>query len=240
MKFCRLTRQGLISLPNTRTHTDGPRLDIASAGSGFQQVLMLLTFLHTRPGSILLLDEPDAHLHVILQDAIYGELRSVAAQQNSQLIISTHSEVIINSVEPRELCVLLNQPKLLDSVVDRERLAASLGLLYNTDILLAQDAPGILYFDGYTDINILVEWAKILNHPVHEALTTRLFWKPTVWEPRPGASGIKARDHYDALKLIRKDLPGLILLDGDDDSRVPPTDVTGTGLQRLRWNRYED
>ena len=89
-------------------HPDGPRLDIASAGSGFQQVLMLLTFLYTRPNSVLLLDEPDAHLHVILQDAIYGELRSVAAQQNSQLIISTHSEVLINSVEPRELCVLLN------------------------------------------------------------------------------------------------------------------------------------
>ncbi|MCY4613069.1 MAG: AAA family ATPase [Nitrospira sp.] len=220
-------------------HLDGPRLDIASAGSGFQQVLMLLTFLHIRPGSILLLDEPDAHLHVILQDAIYGELRSVAAQQNSQLIISTHSEVIINSVEPRELCVLLNEPKLLDSVVDRKRLAASLGVLSNTDILLAHDAPGILYVDGYTDINILVEWAKILNHPACETLTTRLFWKPSVWEPRPGASGIKAEDHYDALKLIRADLPGLVLLDGDDISRIPSTDVTGTGLQRLRWNRYE-
>ncbi|MBI3106974.1 MAG: hypothetical protein HYY95_15640 [Candidatus Rokubacteria bacterium] len=29
----------------------GPTLDIASAGSGFQQVLMLLAFLQTRPGS---------------------------------------------------------------------------------------------------------------------------------------------------------------------------------------------
>lgn len=222
-----------------KDHHEGPRLDIASAGSGFQQVLMLFTFLHARPGSILLLDEPDAHLHVILQDAIYGELRSVAAKQHSQLIISTHSEVIINSVEPRELCMLLNQPKLLDSVVDRERLTASLGMLSNTDILLAQDAPGILYVEGYTDINILVEWAKILNHPVYETLTTRLFWKPTVWEPRPGASGIKAKDHYDALKLVRTDLPGLVLLDGDDDPRVPATIVTGTGLQRLRWNRYE-
>ena len=36
---------------------------------------MLLTMLNTRPGAVLLLDEPDAHLHVILQDAIYGELR---------------------------------------------------------------------------------------------------------------------------------------------------------------------
>lgn len=200
---------------------------------------MLLTFLHTRPGSILLLDEPDAHLHVILQDAIYGELRSVAAKQNSQLIISTHSEVIINSVEPRELCMLLNHPKLLDSVVERGRLAASLGILTHTDIMLTQDAPGIFYVEGYTDINILVEWAKILQHPAYGTLTTKLFWKPTVWEPRQGAAGVKAREHYEALKLIRGDLPGLVLLDGDDDPRVTATEITGTGLQRLRWQRYE-
>ena len=66
--------------------TGYPILDIASAGSGFQQVLMLLAFLNTRPGAVLLLDEPDAHLHVILQDAIYHELRAVAARQRSQLV----------------------------------------------------------------------------------------------------------------------------------------------------------
>ena len=78
-------------------------LEIASAGSGFQQVLMLLAFLHTRPAAVLLLDEPDAHLHVLLQDAIYHELRTVAARQHSQLIVATHSEVVIESVEPPEL-----------------------------------------------------------------------------------------------------------------------------------------
>ncbi len=103
-------------------HRDGPRLDIASAGSGFQQVLMLLTFLHTRPASVLLLDEPDAHLHVILQESIYSELRSVAARQNSQLIIATHSEVIINSVEPGELCMLLDKPRVLEDAAERSKL----------------------------------------------------------------------------------------------------------------------
>ncbi len=66
--------------------------------------------LNTRPGAVLLLDEPDAHLHVILQDAIYGELRSTAARTGAQLVIATHSEVIINSVDARELCVLLDRP----------------------------------------------------------------------------------------------------------------------------------
>ena len=38
------------SSPSTARAPGGPRFDIASAGSGFQQVLMLLTFLNTRPG----------------------------------------------------------------------------------------------------------------------------------------------------------------------------------------------
>lgn len=35
-----------------RQSHDGPRFDVASAGSGFQQVLMLLALLNTRPGSV--------------------------------------------------------------------------------------------------------------------------------------------------------------------------------------------
>ncbi len=45
-------------LAEYRERAGGPRLDIASAGSGFQQVLMLLTFLQTRPGSVLLSTSP--------------------------------------------------------------------------------------------------------------------------------------------------------------------------------------
>jgi predicted ATPase len=216
-----------------------PNLDVASAGSGFQQVLMLLTFLNTRAGSVLLLDEPDAHLHLILQDSIYGELRSVAQRQNSQLVVATHSEVIINSVEPRELCVLVNQPRMLADTADRESLMRSLRVLTNADIMLAMDAPGVLYTEGHTDIAILKEWARILEHPVLDYLTKKLFWRPTVWENRLGAEGVAAREHYDALSLVRKELPGLVMVDGDANAGIKPTDVTGKGLQRVRWRRYE-
>ncbi len=213
--------------------------DIASAGSGFQQVLMLLTFLHTRPGSILLLDEPDAHLHVILQDAIYGELRSVAAATGSQLIIATHSEVIIESVDPRELCLMYGNPKLLSTTEERTRLIQSLGVLTHTDIMLAEAAPGVLYVDDYTDMDVLRAWARVLGHKADDLLTTRLLWKARVIQQREGASGIQARDHFDALQLVKPNMPGLQLLDGDAHQGMQQTAMTGAGLQRLRWKRYE-
>lgn len=220
--------------------TDGnTRYDIASAGSGFQQVLMLLTFLHTRPGSVLLLDEPDAHLHVILQDAIYGELRSVAASNNSQLVIATHSEVIIESVDPRELCMMFGTPRLLSDNNERAQLIQSLGVLSHTDIMIAEGAPGVMYVDDYTDMDVLRAWARVLGHPALELLTTKLLWKARVIQQREGAQGVQAKDHFDALQLVKPGLPGLQLLDGDAHPGQLQTQITGSGLQRLRWTRYE-
>lgn len=222
-----------------RPKKDGPRFDIASAGSGFQQVLMLLTFLHTKPSSVLLLDEPDAHLHVILQDAIFSELRSVAATTRSQLLIATHSEVIINTVEPGNLCVMLKTPRVLATNEERALLIRSLGILSNTDIMLAEGAPGVLYLEGYTDLDLLRAWAKVLDHPVQTLLTTRLFWRPTVNQAHPRAQGIRSEDHYATLRLVRDDLPGLEILDRDARLELPVTELTGSGLQRIRWGRYE-
>lgn len=102
-----------------RHRADGEKYDIAGAGSGFLQVLMLLTFLNSRSGTVFLLDKPDAHLHVILQDRIYSELRSAAQTNQFQLIISTHSEIVINAAGPGELCTLTGTPGKL--ATDGER-----------------------------------------------------------------------------------------------------------------------
>ena len=217
-------------------------LEIASAGSGFQQVLMLLAFLHTRPAAVLLLDEPDAHLHVILQDAIYHELRTVAARQHSQLIVATHSEVVIESVEPPELYVMLDEPRRIDDAIERRHLVSSLRVLTNTDMMQALAVRGVLYAEGRTDIDILRAWATRLNHRASELLTTEIMWKPTVFQAREGgvgAVGVKAREHFEALQLVRGDLPGLELVDGDAHSGIRSSEITGAGLQRLRWKRYE-
>jgi hypothetical protein len=98
----------------------------------------------------------------------------------------------------------------------------------------------VLYVENYTDLDILREWARILGHSAFDLLTSRaFFWKPAVGETRAGAAGIRARDHYDALRLIREDLPGLELVDGDARPEIQSTELTGHGLQRLRWRRYE-
>ena len=216
-----------------------PRLDISSGGAGFQQVLMLLAFLHTRKGAVLLLDEPDAHLHHILKSAIYGELQRVAAQQNSQLIIATHSGAVINIVDPQKICILAETPRLLANNQERATLLRSFGIVSQEDISNALIAPGVIYLENYTDLQILQEWARILEHQAHEFLTSRLFWKKAVLQPVPHAEGVQARDHYRALELIKPDIRGLLLVDGDAHPGMESKPLTEEGLQQLRWKRYE-
>ena len=202
---------------------------------------MLLAFLNIRHRAVVLLDEPNAHLHMILQDAIYHELRSAAARHGSQLIVATHSEVVINSVEPRELVVTLSQPRLVADNDERSRLISSLRVLSNADVTQILAVRGILYVEDHTDINILRAWAETLQHRASGLLTTELMWKPTafqVQQGRPGR-GITAREHFAALQLVRDDLPGLELVDGDAHEAVGDTPITGNGLQRVRWRRYE-
>lgn len=217
----------------------GARLDLSTGGSGFRQVVMLLALLGARQHTVALLDEPEAHLDVILQDAVWRELRLAALRSGSQLIAATHSEVLINAVDPRELCLLLDTPRMAEGPGERSRLAASLGVLSNLDLAQVAAARGALYVEDYTDRALLLAWAAVLEHPAERLLERELLWKPMVFQSREGAPGIQAKSHFDALRLVRPDLPGLQLLDGDARPEIPETPIPGSGMQRLRWRRYE-
>ncbi|MBM3833990.1 MAG: hypothetical protein FJ403_12120 [Verrucomicrobia bacterium] len=204
----------------------------------------LFGFLFARPGSLLLIDEPDAHLHVILQELIWSRLRRLAADTRSQLIVATHAEVFINAVEPDEVCLCFERPRLLRDVAERSRLTAALRSLSNVDLMLAQNAPGVLYTGDWTDLEILRAWARVLNHPVstwleHGSLEHGIMWKPKVVELRSGSAGVPAREHYEALRLVREDLPALELVDVDAHPNIQSQPITGEGFQRQRWRRYE-
>ena len=55
-------------------------LDISCCGRGLQQTLLLLAHLYANPGTVLLLDEPDAHLEILRQKQVYVLLRDIASQ----------------------------------------------------------------------------------------------------------------------------------------------------------------
>ena len=208
-------------------------LDLSNAGSGTLQVLLLLAFLYARPATVILLDEPDAHQHVILQKQVYDLIRKVARERGGQVIVATHSEVILDATEPaRVLGFTGRTPHTLANRSERDALREALKRITTTDLLLGREVGGVLYVEGETDEKILGEWARILDHPAR-----RFLERPFV-RRLGGRSLAEAKAHFFALRACFRDMQAVCLLDGDNRDE-PDEETTRNDLTVLRWRRYE-
>jgi len=204
----------------------GVRLDLAASGRGMQQTLLLLAHLAENPGSVLLLDEPDAHLEILRQRQIYRVLTDVAKETGSQIIAASHSEVILNEAADRDVVVaFVGKPHRID---DRgSQLLKALKEIGFEDYYQAEVANWILYLEGATDLAILAAFAETLGHPARDALA-RPFTKYVLNQPR------KARDHFFGLCEAKAELLGFALFDRlDTQLQVHPQ------LVERMWRRRE-
>ena len=219
--------------PVSPTGHRAPKLDIANAGSGFHQVLLLLAFFYAKPATTLLLDEPDAHLHFILQREVFNHLRAVAAERGCQLLVATHAEALLDDTEPTSILSFFRKPHRLQTRQQVLDLRAALHRLSSIDLLQADHVGAILYVEDESDARLLSEWTNILQHPAQ-----RFFGFPYIY-PMGGAGGLgEVKRHFSALRIAFPDLQGLCLLDRDRNTGPEAQDFPN-GLQLLRWRRYE-
>lgn len=211
----------------------GPRLDIANAGSGFHQVLLLLAFFYARPSSVLLLDEPDAHLHFILQREIFDHLRKVAQARACKLIVATHAEVLLSGAEPDSIVSFVgSRPKRLMTQHDKRALTDALKTLTSLDLLQASHVGAVLYVENESDSKLLREWAVILDHPARAFLSF-----PYIW-PLEGKGNLgDAKRHFTCLRLAYPGIKGLCILDRDQGQSIDENVPRDLGL--VSWPRYE-
>ena len=95
---------------------DHSEFDVVSSGAGLQQVIQMLTYLYLSRPRILLIDEPDAHLHSKLQ-ARLGELfRRVSQDLDAQVFLSTHSVDLIDTFSTNEVLVIDSKKKTITSI----------------------------------------------------------------------------------------------------------------------------
>ena len=166
--YIRLT--GLIDLFYTENQI---KYDVSSAGRGFQQTLLLLAYLYAHPNTTLLLDEPDAHLEVIRQREIFQMLNKIAEEVGSQIIIASHSEVILEEAaeHAQVVAIIENQAVAINESKEIGALKKSLTQIGWDKYYLAKLKKHILYLEGPTDLEMLLRFAKQINHPVERLLS---------------------------------------------------------------------
>lgn len=189
---------------------DGRDYDIISGGSGFHQTLTLLAFLFGYRPTTILLDEPDAHLHVNLQREILDYFKRKAQELGTQFLIATHAEEFARGVDASQIMSLLNRvPKRVGSTPAVLRAMADVS---NEEVTRLTGSPYILYVEGETDERILRAWAGACG--AQDAMDKVCF------KAMGGGSKAnmkeRADQHFAALQQIIPTVARLMLFDFDN------------------------
>jgi energy-coupling factor transporter ATP-binding protein EcfA2 len=203
----------------------GVNLDLSASGRGQQQTLLLLAHMAANPGSILLLDEPDAHLEILRQRQIYQVLTDSALESKSQIIAASHSEVILNEAADRDLVIaFVGKPHRIDD--RKKQVSKALKEIGFEHYVQAEESGWVLYLEGSTDLAILRAFARKLDHPAKEALE-RPFVHYVANQPT------QARHHFYGLREAKPDLLGVAVFDRLES--LPPD----PNLSQEMWRRRE-
>ena len=206
----------------------GVSLALSASGRGLQQTLLLLAYLYTNPSTVLLLDEPDAHLEILRQRQIYHLLSEIASEMGSQIIAASHSEVIMNEAGSQDVVVaFVGKPHRIDDRSARTQVAKALKQIGYQDYYQAEQMGWVFYLEGSTDFSNLRSFAKMLNHSASEYLA-----RPFVHYV--GNQPSLARNHFHGLHQGKPDLIGSGLY--HHDAKI---DGTSPSLRELQWQRRE-
>jgi len=205
------------------------RLDLSCSGRGLQQTLLLLAHLYANPNTVLLLDEPDAHLEVFRQRQTYQLLTEVAEQRGSQIIAASHSEVVLNEAADKDIVIaFVGKPHRIN---DRgSQVLKALKEIGFDQYYDAEQRGWVLYLEGSTDLEILRRFAKTLGHEA-EKLLEKPFLQCVGNQPR------KAYDHFYGLREAYRPLVGISLFDRLDETAT--LDEDKPGLKEMMWKQRE-
>lgn len=216
---------------------DGIEHDISSAGRGFLQALLLFAYMYANPRTVLLLDEPDAHLEVIRQREMFQKINEVARDTDSQLIIASHSEVVLDEAADASSIVALieNQVVPLNVSTKHQSIASIRKAL--TDIgwekyHLAISKGHVIYLEGSTDLQMLLAFADKLQHPVEALLRSANVNYTSNNLPKMAVS------NFVPLQTIYEGLRGLALFDRISIPRDIPKNLKVICWQRRELENY--
>jgi hypothetical protein len=217
-------------------HPGYNKRDLMVEGSGFLQWLSVFALATDPDIDVLLLDEPDAHLHSSLQGQLLESLRSVATETGKQILVATHSTEILRNAAPSDILHIRSGKDSRYLVEEHQKvgLLAGLGSDYAPRIDGVKRTKRLLFVEGTSDLRVLRIIADKLGIP----------W-PDVWVEWPTSRHQKERKQiYLAMHEEVAGLRVLSLRDRDDEKAetvkpdlVDPSAGGEPGFQPRRWRR---
>ena len=191
--------------------------DIITQGSGYLQWLSIFSIIYTSDIDVVLLDEPDAHLHARLQSELLNRIQaSLLDQPQKQILISTHSVEIIKQA-PLEIIYSMENRKYLAEESSRVAVLAGIGSEYFPKLDLLKRYKKLVFIENDSDRIILKKLGEKCNIPLSEEV---VFWATTDEHAR-------RRYLFNELQKIIPELKCISIRDRDMEN----VDVVGEGLE---------
>ncbi|MDR0414558.1 MAG: AAA family ATPase [Prevotellaceae bacterium] len=222
-----LKELGLIDL---KYRENGAAYPISSAGRGLQQALLLLAYLYSCKNTVLLLDEPDAHLEVVRQREILSVIGIAARKNGSQLLIASHSEVVLNeSVNAASVVALVENRVVTVGDTSMKRSILKSLVEIGWDKYAAARVKGhVLFLEGSTDFAMLKAFADKLGHRAKDklALANVIY--------TGGNAPATAVRLFAAFQPVFPELRGLAVFDRVDEAKL-----SNPKLKMVCWRKRE-
>ena len=102
--------ESLVDSPATGEEVVGSREKFDALSSGHKIAILTLTSLvrYTEERTLILIDEPETHLHPPLLSALVRALSKLAVERNGVAVLATHSPVVLQDI-PRTCVVVVRR-----------------------------------------------------------------------------------------------------------------------------------
>jgi len=224
--------EATIEIPYDRdmvvVHMNGRTLPLASLGTGIHEVIILASAATILKESVLCVEEPELHLHPLLQKKL---LRYLNENTDNQYIFTTHSAHLLDAAPAEIFHVRSSKDRSVLTAITstRERSQICVDLGYRASDIL--QANCVIWVEGPSDRVYLNHWLKGQNPNLAEGIHYSIMFYGGRLSSH--LSGVDEDEQHsildDFISLRRLNRNSVILLDSDKNN--PRAKLNSTKLR---------